>query len=134
MSTPSSAGEDPVTLDLLARHIIWWTVGVGVCGVIAAFAWRGPASGLSFLLGVGGALVNIWFFRSVALAIGNSGGPPLRGSKGVLILRILLIGLGTFAILRTSEIVVPALLLGLLTSAAAVFLEILYLLIFYART
>lgn len=126
--------EDSVTLDLLSRHVIRWTLGLGTCGIIAALVWKGPVNALSFALGVAGALFNIWFFRGVALALGTTGETPLRASKVLLILRILLIGLGTFAILKTSEIVVPALLLGLLASAAAVILEILYLLIFYART
>ena len=126
--------EDSVTLDLLAapRHPLDarpWDSAAS----LPPWSGEGPVTRSAFARSRRRAVQYLVLPRRRSGA-GNHWRALLCGLQGLLILRILLIGLGTFAILRTSEIVVPALLLGLLASAAAVFLEILYLLIFYART
>jgi hypothetical protein len=105
-----------------------WAIGAG--GAIAAFGWRGWTWGAGFALGAVASWLNFRWWKQVVDAL--AGARPKRRTAIFLGGRYLLLGGGAYVILHYSSISLPAALAGLLVSAAAVIVEILYELI-YAR-
>jgi hypothetical protein len=100
-------------------------------GVIAAFVWRGWRWGIGFALGAGVSWLNFRWWKQIVEALG--GGRAKGRTAFFLGARYLLLGGGAYVILRFSSISLPAALVGLFVSAAAVIVEILFELI-YARS
>lgn len=114
------------------RRIAWLTVALGAGGTLVLLFWKGLPWALGYLLGAAISLLNFAFFRSIAEALGPTGTPPARGSRILLILRLLIVGAVVFAMMKFSGVALAGVLTGLFCTAAAVLLEILYEL-FYAR-
>jgi|SRR5579863_4384806 len=108
------------------------TFALGAGGAIGMFAWRGWAWGAGFALGALVSWLNYTFLKRVAYAIGTS-----RTRKRLAILaglRYLILGGGAYVILRFTKISMPAVLLGLFVSVAAVIVEIIIQLAYAPRT
>ena len=103
---------------------------LGAGGAITLLVWRGWAGSLGWLLGCTGSMLNYHWVRRVTGALG---GGPAKERKAVLLgLRYLLLGGGSYVILKYTAISLPAALAGLFVPVAAVVIEILIELV-YAR-
>lgn len=100
-------------------------------GTVGLFVWAGWTWAAGFALGSAISWLNYRWLKQVAYALGTAD-PPKRIAI-VLGLRYLLLGGGAYVILRFSKISMPAVLLGLFVTVAAVIVEIIIQLA-YART
>lgn len=117
----------------LARAIerIWKAMfALGAGGAIAVFALRGWRWAAGFVLGWAISALNFRWLKQVATSIGNASAKPRMAV--LLGLRYVVLGGGSYAILKYTEISVAALFWGLFVAVAAVILEILFELV-YAR-
>jgi hypothetical protein len=113
-------------LDIDKARITRFAAVLGVLGVAATLALRGPRDAVGFLIGAALSLITVRSWFTLAEAIGASGELPGAGSVVFLILRYGLIAGAVYAtidVLRSSPV---ALILGLLVSFAAVLLELLF--------
>jgi len=114
-------------------RIKYLTIAVGLAGTAAMFFARGRGAAAGFLAGAGISYVNFELLCGLSHIMGASAS---KGRAwGVLIaLRYAIVGVAVYVIVRILGITPVAVLAGLLAAFAAVILEILYELIFHART
>jgi ATP synthase I chain len=118
--------------DLALDRIRKATFALAAGGAIGAFAWRGWTWGAGFILGSAVSWLNYTILKQVAYATGQ---PQTRKRLVVFMgLRYLIFGGGAYVILRFSKISMPAVLLGLFVSVAAVIVEIIIQLAYAPRT
>ena len=113
-----------------------WSAILAVIGAAVVGFQMGPRPAAAFLIG---AIGSYWNFRSwrrlvgrLADSLSNPSAAPGFGSALLILLRLSLLGVGAFVILRYSRESLMALLLGLFVSFAAVLVEILVAFL-YAR-
>jgi hypothetical protein len=109
------------------------TVVVAVAGTAAIFFARGRGAAAGFLAGAGISYVNFELLCGLSQVMGGSGSKG-RGWGVLIALRYAIVGVAVYVIVRILGITPVAVLAGLLAAFAAVILEILYELIFHART
>ena len=108
---------------LYVRRIYWLALGFGSLGFatyLALDGWR-PAAG--FALGALGSFGNLWLYERLTRSIepGPPGEPPKKPwQAGAFILRYLVMILVAYAIVKALGVNALAVILGLLTSTAAV--------------
>lgn len=112
-------------------RIVRLIVVIGLAGTVAAALMKGPAFGLGFLLGAMLSAASFWRWKKVADSLGRTGGPSPKGHSAMKwVLRFaLLIGIA-YVIVNYLEVPPAAVLFGLLVSAAAVVVSIIYELIY----
>jgi hypothetical protein len=113
-------------IELSIARITRIAIGLGVIGVVAAFALRGPRDALGFLVGAGLSLITVRSWFKLAEAIGASGKLPPAGSVVFLVLRYLLIAGAVYATINVLRSSPAVLITGLLVSFFAVVLELLF--------
>jgi hypothetical protein len=114
-----------------------WSAILAALGAAAIGYKLGPRPAAAFLIG---AIGSYWNFRSwrrlvarIADSVTEPAVAPGFGSALLILLRLFLLAVGAFVILRYSRESLVALLMGLFVSFAAVLVEILVAFI-YART
>jgi hypothetical protein len=118
---------------ILERGIerIWkvmWVVAGG--GAIALLVWRGWTWSAGWMIGSAVSALNFRWLKQLTDALGEGEAKP---RKAVFLgMRYLLLGGGSYVILKYSSISLPAALSGLFVSVAAVIVEVVFQLI-YAR-
>ena len=123
-------GAETDVYQRIVRRITRFILVIGLLGAVALGVAKGIVFGVGFLLGASLSYVSFWRWKKVVDALG---GPPKRRSIGLWLLRFaVLIGAG-YAIVKYLEVKPVAVFLGLLVSAAAVVVSLIYELI-YART
>jgi hypothetical protein len=111
----------------VARRIGWMIVTLGAAGAIGAALWRGLAGGAAFLIGAAISYASFRAWRHVVEALGPE---PKRPNPALFVLRVVgVLGLA-WVIIKFLGLNAVAAGLGLLVSAAAVILEIIYELIY----
>jgi hypothetical protein len=100
---------------------------VGTCVMLAAKGWHW---GAGFLLGALISGLNYRWLRKLVESLGGGGQP--RNRSVVLGFRYLILGGGAYVILKLSPISLTAVLAGVFVLTAAVFVEIIFEII-YAR-
>src|SRR5262249_18384061 len=122
----------PDVLDFHAAsvRIARFMVVIALAGTVAALVvWGGKWAG-GFLAGAG---ISGFNYRWLVRLVESLGGGRKAGASTVfLALRYLLLGGGAYVILRYTSISLPAVLAGLFVLTAAVFVEVVFELI-YAR-
>jgi hypothetical protein len=103
---------------------------LAVLGAGACFAWSGKSGAMSFLGGAALSATSLWSLQKLVNLFSAEKPGPLP--VAFLTLRFLMIAGVAYVIVRTYEVFLPAVALGLLLSVAAITLEALYELI-YAR-
>jgi ATP synthase I chain len=103
---------------------------LGLLGASVLWATKGIRIGVAFLIGCAVSYLSFWGWQQVAAALGPT--PKKRSSFGFTI-RVILLGALACVIIKFLGLDVAAAVTGLLVSAAAVILELIYELI-YART
>ena len=103
---------------------------VAALGTLGAFALGGWRWGAGFFLGAAISEINYRWLRAMVERLGPI--PSRRGRSLLLVLRYAALGAAAYAILRFTSISVPAVLTGLFVLIAAVFIEVIFELV-YAR-
>jgi len=102
-----------------------WILILGVAGSLLLLVFRDLHYAAGFLLGSAASWLGFWRWRKVANALGSG---SARSGSARWILRLALIGVAAYVILKYLEVNLVAALLGLLAATAAVVIEIIYLL------
>lgn len=118
----SSSGD--ASLKRIARLMLV-LAGLGVAGWLIAKGVRGAAS---FLAGAAVSSFSFWWLQRMVRGMEEAAkGGRAKGASAVIhSLRILLLGSVLYVILRVYEVILPALVTGLLVAVAAITLEALY--------
>jgi hypothetical protein len=119
---------DPLHYQRAALRIGRFMAAIAALGTVAAFVVGGWKWGAGFLLG---AVLSGLNYRWMRQLVESLGGKPARGSV-FLAFRYLLLGGVGYVILRYSPISVTAVLTGLFVLIAAVFVELIFEIV-YAR-
>ena len=120
---------DQAFYDRFIRRVSWIILLLAIVGSAILAITRGVSLGLAFLVGATVSYVSFWGWRQVVDAVTPT---PKKRTAFPFVLRILLLLALAYAIIRFLGLNVAAAASGLLVSAAAVLLELIYELI-YAR-
>src|SRR5262245_34059875 len=123
-------GPDERFFEGALRRIFRSIAVLSLIGAAVLFAFFGWPWGAGFAAGAAASWLNFRWLKQLVDALG--GRRPRARLAAFLGARYLLLGLGAYAILRYSEISLPAALAGLFVPVAAVLFEILFELV-YAR-
>jgi len=123
MTTQDELGFDRATRRI-ARNMLW-IAALGTASALAAGGWKW---GAGFLLGSIAAWVNYRWLMRLVQALGDG----RRPGNAWLASRYILLGAGCYVILRFSPISARAVVTGMFVLIAAIFVEILFELV-YAR-
>ena len=128
-----TATPDELHLDR-AVHRIWKVMGaVGAGGAVSLLVWHGWTWGAGWVLGCAVSALNFRWLKQLTDALGGEASEPREPRTAVFLgMRYLLLGGGSYVILKYSPISLPAALAGLFVSVLAVIVEILFELV-YAR-
>lgn len=99
-------------------------------GAMVALVWRGWAAGAGFALGAAVSWLNFRWLKHVVDGLGSKRARPRLALLAGF--RYLLLGGGAYVILRYSSISLPAALVGLFVSVAAIIVETVFE-VMYAR-
>ena len=111
----------------VVQRIGWIILALGLAGSIAAAAWKGPRSGIAFLIG---AAISYASFRSWRYMVDALGPNPKKPNPVLYVLRLVAVVAGAWVIIKFLGLNVAAAAVGLLVSGAAVVFEIIYELIY----
>jgi hypothetical protein len=120
---------DPAFYAQALRRIAWMILAIATIGAGILTSLKGFRMGLAFLIGALFSYASYWGWQQMVIAL--SPGPRKQRSWGFMF-RIVALGALACAIIKLLGLNVAAAVTGLLVSAAAVILEIIYELI-YAR-
>jgi len=125
--------SDALDFPRAVRRISRLVIAIAAAGVLIGLLWRGVPVAAGFALGALGSLVSFRIFHGIAEGLGPNGAirAPRKRLAVAIGLRYLIFGVVAYVIVRYFEVSLIAVLVGLLVSAAAVILEILYELIRY---
>jgi len=107
----------------LVRRIYWLALGFGLVGFAVYFGLQGWRPATGFALGALGSLGNLWLYERLTRSIEPrpSGEAPKKPwQAGIFIARYAVMIAVAYAIVRLLEVNALAVILGLLTSTAAV--------------
>jgi hypothetical protein len=121
---------DQAFYDRFIRRVTWIILALAVLGSAVLSIVKGIRVGLAFLIGATVSYGSFWGWRQLVDALTPE--PKKRSSFSFALRILLLVGLA-YVIIRFLGLNVAAAASGLLVSAAAVLLELIYELI-YART
>jgi hypothetical protein len=105
------------------NRLYWLALSFGVFGFIAYFGIEGWRSAVGFALGALASFGNLWLYEKLTRRIAPSPAgeqPKKPWQAGAFILRYLVMILVAYAIVKTLGVNALAVILGLLTSTAAV--------------
>lgn len=110
-----------------------FTYAVSAIALLTMFTRQGWRGAVGCAFGVLLSFANFAMWKRLADSLGSQGQRPRASSATLLGLRYLLLGGVIFVIIKYFEVSLLAIFAGLLTSVAAVLLEIVYQLIFSSR-
>lgn len=125
-----TTAPDPLSFESAAARIGRILTVVAVLGTCVALAVGGWKTGAGFLLGAAISALNYRWLHKLVESLGSGEHPRYRSV--VLGFRYLILGGGAYVILRLSPISLTAVLVGLFVLTAAVFVEVIFELV-YAR-
>jgi hypothetical protein len=102
------------------RRLYWCTGALGLLGMGCCFWQGGIRSALGFALGVAGSLGNLWLWHWLSHLIEPGRGPRKTWQACLFMGRYLVLLGGGYAIVKVLGVNPLAVVLGLLTSTAAV--------------
>ena len=121
---------DQAFYDRFIRRVSWFILALALLGSVGLAITRGTRIGFAFLIGSTVSYASFWGWRHVVDAITPV---PKKRSSVPFILRLLAIFVVAYAIIRLLGLNVAAAASGLLVSAAAVLLELIFELIYAKR-
>jgi hypothetical protein len=105
------------------RRVYWLNLGFGVLGCVIYFGLQGWRSAAGFALGALGSFGNLWLYEKLTRSIEPppSGEPPKKPwQAGAFFIRYMVMIAVAYAIVKALDVSALAVILGLLTSTAAV--------------
>lgn len=102
------------------RRLYWCTVAFGMLGAACYLVKGDVRSALGFLLGAAGSVANLWFWNWLSHLIEPGRGPKKSWQAGLFIGRYVILLGGGYGIVKFLGVNPLAVVLGLLTSTAAV--------------
>lgn len=111
----------------VVRRISRMILALGAIGAVGVAFWKGIPSGLAFLIGSAVSFASFWGWRQAVDAIVPN---PKKRGNAFFVLRLLILLVVAWGIIKILGLNVAAAALGLLVSGAAVVLEIVYELIY----
>lgn len=105
------------------RRIYWLALGFGFVGFLVYFGLQGWRPATAFALGALGSIGNLWLFERIThgIAPAPAGEPPKKPwQAGIFVTRYIVMLTVGYAIVRALGVNALAVILGLLTSTAAV--------------
>jgi hypothetical protein len=123
-------GDDPqgeLFYAQVRQRITWFILVLGISGALIAGIRKGWGTGLAFLIGAAISYLSFWRWEQIVSSLGSK---PNFGSSRWWMLRSIVLVLLAYVIIRVLGLNLVAALVGLLVSAAAVMLEIIYELIY----
>jgi hypothetical protein len=121
---------DPLSFERAAARIGRILNVLTVLGTGGAWVLGGWRTGAGFLLGALIAGLNYYWLHKLVVSLGSGGRPRYRSV--VLAFRYLILGGGAYVIVNLSSIRLTAVLAGLLVLTAALFVEVIFEIV-YAR-
>jgi hypothetical protein len=121
----NDTGIDPSGRRMLNRMTLFGAA-VGIVGALTLLALRGPRWGGGFLVGAVFSLLGLEWWKAIGRGLGSSAKGSILGSATLLILRLPVVALAVYVIIRISGIASGAVMAGLLVSTAGIVLEVLY--------
>jgi hypothetical protein len=107
----------------LVRRTYWLALGFAVVGFLAFFAAQGWRPATAFAFGGGASIANLWLFEKLTQSIEPASEGKARKNPwqaGIFILRYFLLLTFGYAIVKALGVNALAVILGLLSSTAAV--------------
>ena len=108
---------------LFLRRLYWSNLGFGLLGFALYFVQQGWRSAAGFALGALGSIGNLWLYEKLTRSIEPAAAdePPKKPwHAGVFFVRYVVMILVAYAIVKALGVNALAVILGLLTSTAAV--------------
>lgn len=121
---------DPLSFERASARIGRILMVVAVLGTCSALALGGWKTGAGFLLGAAISGLNYYWLHKLVASLGGGGRPRYRSV--ILGFRYLILGGGAYVIVRLSSISLRAVLAGLFVLTAALFVEVIFEIV-YAR-
>ena len=115
--------------DQVIRRITWIILALGLAGSVVLAAIKGVKFGFGFLIGSAISYLSFWRWQQVVGALGPG---QKKRPAWMFILRVLALVVLAVVIIRFLKLDVVAAVSGLLVSAAAVVIEIIYELVYAA--
>jgi ATP synthase I chain len=125
-----TTAPDPLSFEGASARIgkiIKVVAAIGTCGALALGGWR---TGAGFLFGALISWLNFYWLHKLVVSLGAGGHP--RNRSVILGFRYLILGGGAYVIVRLSRISLTAVLAGLFVLTAALFVEVVFEIV-YAR-
>ena len=129
----AEAEAEAVFVERALKRIRRGALAVAAAGILAALALQGWRWGLAFAAGAAGSCLNFYWLHRMTEGLVPGGRRPRKWLFIVLATRYLVLGWAGYAIVRVFGLSLAAILLGLFVPVAAIFVEIIYELM-YART
>jgi len=125
-----TTAPDPLSFESAAARIGRILIAVSAAGTAGALALGGWKTGAGFLLGASLSGLNYYWLHKLVEGLGSGAKPRYRSV--VLGFRYLILGGAAYAIVKLSPISLTAVLAGLLVLTAALFVEVIFEIV-YAR-
>jgi hypothetical protein len=122
--------DDPAFYPRALRRMTRIAVVLAIAATCVAAVYQGMIEAIGFAFGAFLSILNLYWWKRVAAGMGDTATPRRPASALFLGMRYLLLGGICFVIIKFSGVSYLALLAGLLTSVAAVLVEIVYELLF----
>jgi len=122
--------SDRLSYEQIIRRITRIMLALALLGASVLAAVKSVRIGIAFLIGCAVSYLSFWGWQQVAAALGPT---PKKRSSWAFTIRVIVLGALACVIIKFLGLDVAAAVTGLLVSAAAVILELIYELI-YART
>ncbi|HVO99541.1 MAG TPA: hypothetical protein VMT15_15830 [Bryobacteraceae bacterium] len=113
-------------MEISNRRVLRLTLALGAAGTLAVLARLGARDAIGFAAGAAISYVSYLSWTRLAASIGASGKAPAMGSAVFLALRYVLIGVAIYVIIEFLRSTPGVLIVGLLSSFAALILELLW--------
>jgi hypothetical protein len=113
-------------VEISYKRVLRITLSLGAVGALAVLVRWGWRDALGFVVGSALSYWSFLNFVKLAETVGWSGKAPAKGSAGFFALRYLLIGGAIYVMIRYLGSTPGVLIVGLLTSFAALVLELLW--------
>lgn len=117
---------DVAFYDRALRRIYRFMLVIGAASALFAWLWKGWTAGAGFAVGAAASYLNFRWLHQTVEAVAPGGKRPSRRLGIILCLRYLILGTGSYVIVKVFRLNLLPVLIGLFVPVAALILEIVY--------